>query len=244
MSYDTSRNWFYELHGRYVHLWQLANSSNIDTLTSDSGISLKIRLPYERIRPQLIYPNEDITNGLRVEYTSFTESDLFVSEAIETTTATASGTNISFALSGTRITTDDTNNFWDTTSGFAVGDKIRVIGSASNDADYTIDSFSGGGNSNMVVSGSTLTDENTGESITIYQIPKTGATANEAAHVNVNRMLSLAVVDYVKAMQSELQGDVQGKEYYMREFWKKVGDNESNKRSMSVIFPISPFAVK
>ena len=244
MSYDTSRNWFYELHGRYVHLWQLANSSNIDTLTSDSGISLKIRLPYERIRPQLIYPNEDITNGLRVEYTSFTESDLFVSEAIETTTATASGTNISFALSGTRITTDDTNNFWDTTSGFAVGDKIRVIGSASNDADYTIDSFSGGGNSNMVVSGSTLTDENTGESITIYQIPKTGATANEAAHVNVNRMLSLAVVDYVKAMQSELQGDVQGKEYYMKEFWKKVADDQSNKRKISISFPISAYAVR
>ena len=239
MSYDTHRTWYYELYGRYIHLWQFIDGGNIDTLDS-----YKIRLPAEKVRTQLIYPNEDISNGLRIEYTSFNESELFISEALETTSARASGTNISFALSGTRITTDDTNNFWDTTSGFAAGDKIRVIGSASNDADYTIDSFSGGGNSNMVVSGSTLTDENTGESITIYQIPKTGATANEAAHVNVNRMLSLAVVDYVKAMQSELQGDVQGKEYYMKEFWKKVADDQSNKRKISMSFPISAYAVR
>ena len=168
MSYDTHRTWYYELYGRYIHLWQFIDGGNIDTLDS-----YKIRLPAEKVRTQLIYPNEDISNGLRIEYTSFNESELFISEALETTSARASGTNISFALSGTRITTDDTNNFWDTTSGFAAGDKIRVIGSASNDADYTIDSFSGGGNSNMVVSGSTLTDENVGESITIYQIPKT-----------------------------------------------------------------------
>ena len=57
-------------------------------------------------------------------------------------------------------------------------------------------------------------------------------------------MLSLAVVDYVKAMQSELQGDVQGKEYYMREFWKKVADDQSNKRKISISFPISAYAVR
>ena len=246
MSYDTSRNWFYELHGRYVHLWQLANSSNIDTLTSDSGISLKIRLPYERIRPQLIYPNEDITNGLRVEYTSFTESDLFVSEAIETTTATASGTNISFALSGTRITTDDTNNFWDTTSGFAVGDIIRVIGSASNDADYTIDCFSGGGNSNMVVSGSTLTDENTGESITIYQIPKevTGTDITETSHVNLNRQLSLSVVDYIKAKAAEMSGQFEMGQYFMKQFYGKIGDKSNNLRKVSVQNTVSPYTLR
>ena len=239
MSYDTHRTWYYELYGRYIHLWQFIDGGNIDTLDS-----YKIRLPAEKVRTQLIYPNEDISNGLRIEYTSFNESELFISEALETTSARASGTNISFALSGTRITTDDTNNFWDTTSGFAAGDKIRVIGSASNDADYTIDSFSGGGNSNMVVSGSTLTDENVGESITIYQIPKTGATADESAHVNLNRMLSLAVVDFMKAMQKELQGDIQGKEYYMREFWKKVADDQSNKRNISISTPIPAYSIR
>ena len=239
MSYQTYKNWYYQLQGRYIHLWQIATNGFVDTLGS-----YKIRLPGQGSSIQLIYPNEDITNGLRIEYTSFNESEIFISEAIETTTARASGTDISFALSGTRITTDDTNNFWDTTSGFAVGDKIRVIGSASNDADYTIDSFSGGGNSNMVVSGSTLTDENIGESITIYQIPKTGATADETAHVNLNRMLCLALVDYVKAQQKDGQGDIQGKEYYMKQFWKKVADDQSNKRNISMSFPLPVYSVK
>ena len=72
----------------------------------------------------------------------------------------------------------------------------------------------------------------------------TGETAEEGSHVNLSRMLSLAVVDYVKAMVSDMKGDVERKEYYMREFWKKVADNESNKRIVSVNFPTSPFAVR
>ena len=239
MSYNTNKNWFYELSGRFVKLWQYVESGTTDTVGS-----YRVRLPDSYYGNQLIYPDEDITDGLRIEYTSLYEP--FVSEALETTTKRASGTNISFALSGTRITTDDTNNFWDTTSGFAIGDKIRVIGSASNDADYTIDSFGGSGNSNMVVSGSTLTDENVGESITIYQIPKSvsDASVDESSHVNLNNMLTLAVVDYLKAQLKDSEGDLQFKEYYMREFWKKIGDNESNKRNISVSFPASPFALK
>ena len=72
----------------------------------------------------------------------------------------------------------------------------------------------------------------------------TGETAEEGSHVNLSRMLSLAVVDYVKAMVSDAKGDIERKEYYMREFWKKVADNESNKRIISVSFPTSPFAVR
>jgi len=189
-----------------------------------------------------MYPNEDIADGLRIEYTALDEP--FVSESLETTTATASGTDISFALSGTRITTDNTNNFWDTTSGFAAGDKIRVIGSASNDADYTIDSFSGSGNSNMVVSGSTLTDENTGERVTITQISVEDTSPDATSHINLNKMLSLAVVDYLKAMNFESAGDIERKEYYMKEFYGKLSDNESNKRKISMSFPIGPFAVR
>ena len=48
----------------------------------------------------------------------------------------------------------------------------------------------------------------------------------------------------MKAQLKEAAGDLQGREYFMREFWKKVGDNESNKRLQSIVFPISPFAVK
>ena len=67
---------------------------------------------------------------------------------------------------------------------------------------------------------------------------------DEADHINLTRMLSLAVVDYLKAMVSDSSGDLQKKEYYMREFWKKVGDDQSNKRRNFNVFPISPFAIK
>ena len=235
MSYKTHQTWFYYLNGRNIQLYQRSDYGRTDTLGS-----YKIRLPDDSSGTYFIYPDEDSTNGLRIEYTSLDTP--FISEALEDMQVFASGTNISFALSGTRITTDNTNNFWDTTSGFAVGDKIRVIGSASNDADYTIDSFGGSGNSNMVVSGSTLTDENAGESVTIYQIPKkvTTSSADETSHMNLNRMLSLACVDYLKAMIADREGDIERKEYYMKEFWGKVGDNESNKRTISMSFPSSP----
>ncbi len=229
MSYETYKNWYYQLQGRYIHLWQLANNAFIDTLGS-----YKIRLPGERSSIQLIYPNEDITNGLRIEYTSFNESELFISEALETTTSKISGTNISFNSSPYITAANNT---------FEVGDKIRVIGSASNDGDYTIASFSGAGNPNIVTS-EALTTEATGESITIYQIPKTGATADETAHLNLNRMLCLAVVDYVKAQQKDAQGDIQAKEYYMKQFWKKIGDDQSNKRKISMSFALPAYSVK
>ena len=57
-------------------------------------------------------------------------------------------------------------------------------------------------------------------------------------------MLALSIVDYMKSQVGDSQGDVTRKEYYMREFWKKVGDNESNKRKTSMSFPTSPFAVR
>ena len=234
MSSNVEREWFYYLKGRHILLYQLLSGSSSERITQSGVIRTREK--------ELMYPNEDIADGLRIEYTALDEP--FVSESLETTTATASGTDISFALSGTRITTDNTNNFWDTTSGFVAGDKIRVQGSASNDADYTIDSFSGGGNSNMVVSGSTLTDENTGERVTVTQIPKEATSPDETSHINLNKMLSLAVVDYLKAMVYEQAGQMDLKEYYMKEFYGKLGDNESNKRKISMSFPAGVYAVR
>lgn len=235
MSYETYKNWYYQLQGRYIHLWQLANNAFIDTLGS-----YKIRLPGERSSIQLIYPDEDITSGLRIEYTSFNESELFIAEALETTTARVSSSSIAFSSSGPHLS--KSSSFW-TSNGFAIGDKIRIIGSASNDGDYTIDSFSGTGNPNLVTT-EALTTEASGESITIYQIPKTGVTADETAHLNLNRMLCLAVVDYVKAQQKDAQGDIQAKEYYMKQFWKKIGDDQSNKRKISMSFALPAYSVK
>jgi hypothetical protein len=57
-------------------------------------------------------------------------------------------------------------------------------------------------------------------------------------------MLSLACVDYLKAMIADKAGDIERKEYYMREFWGKVGDNESNKRKISMSFPSAPYALR
>ena len=234
MSSYVDKEFFYYLRGRELLLYKLLGSRNRTRITQ-TGI-------LQSYHNELMYPDEDIANGLRVEYTALNEP--FVAESLENTSSRASGTNISFALSGTRITTDNTNNFWDTTSGFAAGDKIRVQGSTSNDADYTIDSFSGSGNSNMVVSGSTLTDENTGQRITITQISKEVTSPDSTSSINLNKMLCLAVVDYVKAMMSEERGEIDKKEYYIKEFYSKLADNESNKRIISTAFPVSPFAVR
>ena len=70
------------------------------------------------------------------------------------------------------------------------------------------------------------------------------SSPDEADHINLSRMLSLAVVDYIKAMVADGGGEIEKKEYYMREFWKKVGDDQSNKRKVSVSFPIGIFAVR
>jgi hypothetical protein len=44
---------------------------------------------------------------------------------------------------------------------------------------------------------------------------------------------------------AENSGDLERKEYYMREFWKRVADNESNKRTgVSITYPIPVFSVR
>ena len=235
MSYDTHKNWFYELYGRKIHLWQWTETAATDTL---GGI--RIKLPAEFYGNQLIYPNEDITDGLRIEYTVLYEP--FVTEALETTTARASGTGIAFVDGGVGVDriTDSNNGLGD----FEVDDKIRVIGSASNDGDYTV-TVDGGVGSISVATGS-LTAETASESITIYQIPLAVADASvdETSHLNLNRLLSLAVVDYVKAQVALEQGDIQTKEYFTREFHKKVADDQSNRRKVTISFPVGNFAVR
>ena len=45
-------------------------------------------------------------------------------------------------------------------------------------------------------------------------------------------------------IMSDAAGEIQKKEYYMREFWKKVGDNDSNKRKIAMTFPSGTYAVR
>ena len=233
MSYDTNKTWLYRLEGRDIHLYQYVDGAAIDTLAG-----YKIALPNEYYGSRLIYPNEDITNGLRIEYTALNEP--FVAEALETTTAKISGTTIAFVDGGggSDTITDSGSGF--VTAGFEATDKIRIIGSASNDGDYQLTNAAAG---TLTMATALLTAETASESVTIYQIPKEDSSPSESSHVNLSRMLSLACVDYVKAMLSDFDGELDKKEYYMREFWKKIGDSDSNKRMVAMSFPMKSYAV-
>jgi len=309
MSSNVEREWFYYLKGRDLLLYQLLGGSSNERISQSGVMRSRGR--------ELMYPNEDIADGLRIEYTSIDEP--FVAEALETTTALVSGTSfifqdtstafytgssdIDFNSSGNRIITfDDTSKYFyvgqsivisgtssnnetftvaainnsvtisttqplstetnqsavfksatgailggtagtNTFTDFLAADKIRVQGSASNDTDYTISSISSNGDA-LIVSSVPSALEAAGERITITQIPLEDASPDETSHINLNRMLSLAVVDYVKAMLADNQGEIEKKEYYMKEFFSKLGDNESNKRKISMAFPYSPFAVR
>jgi len=234
MSYKTAQTWFYYLKGRNIELYQRSDYGRTDTLGS-----YKIRLPDDTSGTYFIYPDEDITDGLRIEYTSL-ESP-FIAETLEDMQVFADGSTIAFVDGGgsSDTITDTADSFGD----FGATDKIRVIGSSSNDGDYQLTAAADG---TLTVATATFTAETAGQSITIYQIPKpvTTSSADESSSLNLNRMLSLSCVDYLKAMLSDKQGDIEKKEYYMREFWGKVGDNESNKRKISMSFPSSPYALK
>ena len=233
MSFDTNRTWFYQIVGRDIQLWQYVQNANTDTLAG-----FRIRLPNDFYGNQLIYPNEDITDGLRVEYKALNEP--FIAEALEDMQVFIDGTTIAFVDGGgsSDTITDSGSGF--VTAGFEATDKIRVIGSASNDGDYQLTAAVAG---TLTMATGSLTAETAGESITIYQIPKEDSSPSETSHINLNRMLSLACVDYVKAMLSDFDGELDKKEYYMREFWKKIGDSDSNKRMVAMSFPMKSYAV-
>lgn len=161
MSYDTNKNWFYQVSGRNIELWQWVETAATDTIGS-----YQVKLPDDFYGHQLIYPDENITSGLMFEGTAFIEP-------------------------------------------FVDNDPNELNGSSNP----------------------TLTSVSVGENI-------------ESAHINLSRLLTLAVIDYVKAQLADINGEIDLKEYYMREFWKKVGDDQSNKRNMMINFPVSPFAVK
>ena len=231
MSSYVDREWFYFLRGREILLYKLLGGSTSERITQ-AGV-------FKTQQNELIYPDEDIADGLRIEYTALNEP--FVKEALENTTGYASGITISF--SGSAIS-DSASGFAATGSSFAQGDKIRVRGSASNDGDYTLTSSGTVNSSTLTLASGSFTTESASERITITQLPVEDSSPSETSHPNLNNMLCLAIVDYVKAMLAESARDFQTKEYFMKEFYSKLGDNESNKRNISMSFPAGPFAVR
>jgi len=230
MSSYVDKEWFYYLRGREILVYKLQGGVSTSRI-SQSGV-------FQSYDKELMYPDENISEGLRVEYTRVSEP--FVTEALETTTAYAGGTGIAFVDGGgsSDTITDTASGFGD----FSDGDKIRIKGSASNDGDYTLSGSASAGT--LTFATGTFTAETASERITITQIPKEVSSPDSTSHVNLNKMLSLAVLDYCKAMIAERNGEMDKKEYFMKEFYSKLGDNESNKRSISVSFPSGPFAVK
>ena len=231
MSSYVDKDYFYYLRGRELLLYKLLGSRNTDRITQ-SGV-------LQSYDNELVYPDEDIANGLRVEYTKVSEP--FIEEALETTTAYNAGTTIAIIDAGgsSDTITDSSGGFGD----FSDGDKIRIKGSSNNDGDYTITTAT---SANVLTfnTGIFNSTETAGQRITINQIPKEVASPDSTSHINLNKMLSLAVVDYCKAMIAERNGEIDKKEYFMKEFYGKLADNESNKRIISVASPISAFAVK
>ena len=230
MSSYVDKEWFYYLRGREILVYKLQGGISTGRI-SQSGV-------FQSYDKELIYPDENISQGLRIEYTRVSEP--FVVEALETTTAYASGTGIAFVDGGggSDTITDTASGFGD----FRDEDRIRIKGSTSNDGDYTLSGSASAGT--LTFATGTFTAETASERITITQIPKEVTSPDSTSHVNLNKMLSLAVLDYCKAMIAERNGEMDKKEYFMKEFYSKLGDNESNKRSISVSFPSGPFAVK
>ena len=229
MSSYVRDQWFYQVSGRDIRVY----------IKKDIPIGTPDQLGrFSYGSSSLDYPDEDISSGLRVEYTARIEP--FVSEAFEDISARASGTGISFDPGPAATISDTADGFSD----FAQGDKIRVIGSASNDGEYTLSGSASAGT--LTVATGTFTAETASESITIYQIPKevTGADISETSHVNLNRQLSLALVDYLRAKLAESVGQMDLREYYMKQFYSKLGDRSNNLRKVSVQNVVSPYALK
>ena len=230
MSSYVDKEWFYYLRGREILLYKLQGGISTGRIRQ-SGV-------FQSYDKELMYPDEDIADGLRIEYTRVSEP--FISESLETTTGYASGTGIAFVDGGvgSDTITDENSGLSD----FADGDKIRIRGSASNDGDYTLSGSASAGT--LTFATGTFTAETKSERISITQIPKEDSSPSATSHINLNKMLSLAVIDYCKAMLAERNGEIDKKEYFMKEFYSKLGDNESNKRNISVAFPSGPFAIK
>jgi len=153
MSYDTHKTYAYLYNGKKLRLYKLLRNS-ARPVDNQGRVT-------RGIYDDIIYPDEAITNGLRIEYTSVEKP--FVNEDPET------------------------------------------------------------------IANSSLTEQ---------------TSPIEGSHLNLNRMLSLAVVDYIKAMMAERMGDIDKKEYYIREFYKKVADNESNANKVYIAGTIKTFAIK
>tara|TARA_R100000734_G_C3318864_1_gene113606 strand:+ start:4400 stop:5104 length:705 start_codon:yes stop_codon:yes gene_type:complete len=220
MSWQTDKTFAFYHKGKNIEIYRLTTGIDgvLDTLDG-----YKMVVPSSGGTTGIQYPDEDLVNGIRIEYTALAEP--FISEALENINVRYSSKLISF--SGTTISEiDDSGANVGGFGSFNPGDKIKIQGSKSNDGEYVL---TGNASNTALQQANNFTNEAKGEMITITQIPVEVTSPSETSHINLNRMLSLAIVDYLRAMFAERDGDIERKEYYMRNFYKKISDNESNK---------------
>ena len=157
MIYRTNKTFAYYHQGKVIEIYRITTGIDgvIDTLAG-----YKMVVPGSSVTNGIAYPDETITNGIRVEYTALVKP--FIQQDPESTAY------------------------------------------------------------------SSLTEV---------------TSPTELTHVNLNRILSLAIVDYVRAMMAERDGNLEQKEYYLRNFHKKVSDNNSNKKKQHIVQSTS-YAVK
>lgn len=234
MSFSTNKTFSFFYEGKNIEIYRV--TTRIDGTVHDY-YGHKVISPTSGGTSGIEYPDEDILNGIRIEYTALQEP--FISEALEDVNLKYSSKQISFSGAYIYEIDDDGNNIGGFGS-FRPGDKIRVKGSVSNDGDYIL---TGSASNNALQKATNFTTEAKGELITITQIPIEVTSPSETSHINLNRMLSLAIVDYLRAMFAERSGDLERKEYYMRMFYKKISDNESNKNQKYQVQSTS-FSVK
>ena len=131
MSSYVDREWFYYLRGRELLLYKLLGGSTSERITQ-SGV-LKTQ------QNELMYPDENIEDGLRLEYTALNEP--FVAEALETTTAVSSSTTINFQVAASVFYTADdivfgssgkTLSITDADKYFYVGQSLAITNSINN----------------------------------------------------------------------------------------------------------------
>ena len=131
------------------------------------------------------------------------------------------------------------------------GYNIRLPSSRTNQLHYPLETITNG----MKIQGTAFIntfvdkdpnelDEGSNPSLTEVDPLAYGGTYNETnSHVNASRLLCLAIIDYLKAMTADMSGSLEIKEYYMKQFFKKLADNESNKRKINFSSPPSqPYA--
>jgi len=151
MSSYVDKEFFYYLRGRELLLYKLLGSRNRTRITQ-TGI-------LQSYHNELMYPDENIENGLRVEYTALNEP--FVAEAFEDTSSKVSGTGISFTLGSPSFISDSNSGF-----NFEAGDRIRIVGSSSNDQDGQVASSGTISASRIDIGEGTITSETAGQRIT------------------------------------------------------------------------------